>query len=90
MIVVEIDNIVEPSEAPRLLKASQLLKACRQNSFLRLRSYSGQLIGINTRVAEIAIIRGSYHAENETEFVSYKPCSFQEYITYKIPLIGFE
>lgn len=66
------------------LTVGQLLNAAEKHDYLLCRFPSGYQIGINSKVAKIAAKTGACdNLSLETEFVSYKPCSFMEYINHK-------
>lgn len=66
------------------MTAEQLLKACEQHKYLLLRTYTGRIQAINTKVAAYAK-RRFYEPERELEWMSFLPCDFQTYISHKIP-----
>lgn len=69
----------------RYLTVKQLYDACQKNSYLLLRFASGYQMGVNCRVAAIAQRLNPKEWEQETDFVSYKPCGINEYIEHKHP-----
>jgi hypothetical protein len=69
----------------RFLTFNQLYEACKIHSFLLLRFKSGHLMGINTKVADIARKKKRYPHNKKTEFIGFIPCDFQTYISKKNP-----
>lgn len=69
------------------LTVKQLKKACIENNFILARFKSGVLMGVNTKVAMLGYKRKKYDDYQETCFVSFIPCNFQEYITFKHPYL---
>ena len=69
------------------MTASQLLKACKNNSYILVRYTDGSLAAINTKVANLSSTKRKYEATTITQFVAYSPCDFNTYISYKIPFI---
>jgi hypothetical protein len=69
------------------LKVKHLKKACEENKYILVRFRSGKLMGINTKIADIAFNRKDYKLNSKTGFTGFIPCDFQTYITYKTPFI---
>ena len=67
----------------RYLTVKQLYDACQSHNYLLLRFASGYQMGINCKVAAIAQRLKPKGWQNETDFVSYKPCGINEYIEHK-------
>lgn len=66
------------------MTAEMLDKACQKNDYLILRHIEGAKVGINCRGAEIAKRMNGFKGTWLTLYVSFKPCTFQEYISHKI------
>ena len=75
------ENIANVST--RFLTVKQLYKACLNNSYLLVRFPSGRQMGINTKIADLIFKKKNYKYNKKTDFVSYLPCSFNEYISKK-------
>lgn len=69
------------------LTTNQLVKACEENRFLLLRDNVG-VYGFNAAVAKLKRVAERRKADLETNYVSYRPCTFMEYLNYKIPFIN--
>ncbi len=69
------------------LTVKQLYDACQKHKYLLLRFASGYQMGINCKVAAIAKRLKPVNWENETDYISYTPCSINEYIEHKHPFI---
>jgi len=69
------------------LTASQLEEACKKHPYILLRYMNGMQFAINSKVVPISKRTREFIPDKETNYVSYKPCSFQTYISYKIPFI---
>lgn len=66
------------------MTVKELLNATQLHPYLLCRLWTGKLMGINSKVAKIAEKKGKCDKpNNETEFTSYIPCSFMEYLNYK-------
>lgn len=65
----------------------ELQKAVDNNSYIRLRTYTGQIIAINCKARGIMKKRYKFHPNTESVFIGFRPCSFQEYITHKVPYL---
>lgn len=66
------------------MTCEDLYNACKKHDFLLLRTVGGGVIAVNTRCVEVAK-RRTYSSNRTTVFISYRPCNFQTYITYKQP-----
>jgi hypothetical protein len=69
----------------KFLTVAELYNACKAHKFLLLRFPTGYQMGVNCKVADIAIRRKQYKDTDETAFTSFKPCSLIEYIEHKHP-----
>lgn len=69
--------------APVYLTVGQLKNACKNYPYILARFRSGNLMGINTKVANIALKRKEYNDNNFTDYIGFIPCDFQTYISYK-------
>lgn len=66
----------------------QLKNALDNNRYVLLRfSCDNSLIGVNSKSAKIKHAARFCIDNTETQFISYIPCSFMEYISYKVPFI---
>lgn len=76
-------NSSKPLLAPVYLTVGQLKNACKNYPYILARFRSGNLMGINTKVANIALKRKEYNDNNFTDYIGFIPCDFQTYISYK-------
>lgn len=67
------------------MKSDQLIKIGKAHPYILLRHKDGQFIGVNTKIVNLA--RRRFPLTTDTIWVSYIPCSFDEYLTHKTPLI---
>jgi hypothetical protein len=69
---------------------SQIKKALDSFDFIILRERNGFRFGINCRIIKLKTVQNillSKHGNKKTRFISFTPCSFQEYINYKAPFV---
>lgn len=69
-----------------LMTVSQVRKAARQYRFLILRTDTNKVLGVNAK-SIFTKKNNEWHGNAKTDFVSFKPCSFNEYITKKVGFI---
>jgi hypothetical protein len=69
------------------LTVKQLLNICKENRYILARYPDGFQVGINCKIAKIAQKNQNYNPTKETRFVSYLPCSFNEYLNNKAPYV---
>ena len=67
------------------LTIKQISNACEKHKYLLLRFRSGHLMGVNSKVANILKSRNTYNENQETDFMSFRPCDLIEYINHKHP-----
>lgn len=67
------------------MTGNQIVKACKKHKYIILRSSTNRKYGFNAKMVGITIRVKKPNLKLKTMFVSYEPCSFQEYITYKLP-----
>jgi hypothetical protein len=65
------------------LTVKQLYKAFKNRPYVLLRFESGHLMGVNAKVAKLAYKRFKQRKSLFTQIVSYRECSFIEYINHK-------
>ncbi len=65
------------------LTVKELKKACEKHKYLLCRRYDNELVGINAKIAPLALKLNPPPDYHHTKFVSYQPCDFMTYITYK-------
>lgn len=70
-----------------VMKIRELMKACLLHDYILVRLKSNRLIGINCKVYDMACKRIKSNIDENSIAESFKPCSFQEYITYKVAFI---
>jgi hypothetical protein len=62
----------------------QLKKAMKQYDFILLRYRDNSLCGVNCKMLKFLIKKP--HSDNSfTNYISFIPCNFNQYITNKIP-----
>jgi len=64
------------------MKVRDLKAACEKHLFLLL-DFPGGTFAVNTKIAKIALRLKPRKDNEETDVMSYRPCSFQEYISRK-------
>ena len=73
------------------MTVSQVERALKKHRFIMLRDrHTLKQIAVNSKLFETNIgrlRRGRIHGNRLTDWMSYRPCSFQEYISYKTPFI---
>lgn len=70
------------------MTCAELLSATELHPYLLCRLWTGKLMGINSKIAKIAIKNGKMKdLKADTEFTSYIPVSFIEYISFKHPFL---
>ena len=68
------------------LTVNQIKKACSLYPYIAIRfEGSNNLIGINSKVAFISKWKNKPNVE--TQFISYRPITFNEYINIKKPFV---
>jgi hypothetical protein len=73
-------------EKEKRITATQIFEVCQQNKYIVARYIDGQLVGINCAVSRIPKLKekAGRYKDNHTCYVSYRPCSLNEYITNKV------
>jgi len=71
----------------KYLTVKQLNQACKENKYLLLRNSDGVLFGVNGGSAKLALKRTRFQMEDNTTWIGFIPCSFDKYITNKIPFL---
>ena len=71
------------------LRVYQIHNACQLYKYLILRYPNGDCIAINCKVAKTKkpLKRFNKKPNGKTNFVSFCPCSFMEYISLKTPFL---
>jgi hypothetical protein len=69
------------------MKQKSIIAACKIHSYILLRDKDGNLFGLNCKVGILGAKFPGFMPESESWIKSFIPCSFQEYINYKIPFI---
>ncbi len=67
------------------MTVAQVNKACQKHPYILFRFPSGKKFAVNSKIAPIRIKK--YNQNDKTDFVSFQPCDFMTYITYKTPFI---
>ena len=70
-----------------LLTQQQLRNICNKHKYILLRTSEGKILAINTKISELSIKEHGFIPNRLTDFVSYKPCDFQTYISLKNPFV---
>lgn len=68
------------------MRVDQIRSAAKQHPYILLRTYAGRQFAINSCV----VIMGknkTHDASNGTDIISFRPCTFHEYISKKIPFV---
>lgn len=66
------------------ITAGKLYKACIENKFLILRySHDNSTIAVNCKIIMLKKFDKFKNNTTQTQFISYQPCSFMEYISKK-------
>ena len=65
------------------LTARQLCEVMTNNNYILLRDYMGTLIGHNCKIVNFKRFNNVRNADTKTIFTSFRPCSFNEYISNK-------
>lgn len=68
------------------LTVAELDKICKAHRYILARHYKGHVVGMNCRIATIARRVKNLVDTDVTKVISYAPCDFMTYITYKLPL----
>ena len=71
----------------KYLTVKEIKLACQKHKYILVQYKEGCYGAINCGVSPIALKRKSYSDEDETRIVSYSPCDFQTYISYKHPYL---
>ena len=66
------------------LTVKQMKEICLKNKYIIVSQSDGVSYAINTKCAPIALRRKKYEDDKLTAIVSYKSCSFMEYISKKV------
>ena len=61
-----------------------VLNACLKNKYILLRFRDGTQFGVNTKIVNSAMKKNP-KMEKESQFISFVPCSFHQYISNKQP-----
>jgi hypothetical protein len=70
------------------MTVASLRNACKKNEYILTRFPEGKQMGVNTKIVRLIDKQNRHFNENDlTEFVSFKECSFHEYISFKHPFI---
>ncbi len=68
------------------LTVMQLKTACSENDYIAVRHSDGDVIGINCGLARIRLMINKPNLV--TQYVSFKPIGFMEYISIKNPFMS--
>jgi hypothetical protein len=70
------------------LQVKHLITALKSHRYILARYSDGVMVGINSKIlthARFSNLEG--RRENETNYIGYRPCGFQEYISHKTPFL---
>lgn len=70
------------------LTRKQLHRACKSNKYIAVRWFDGVVTAINCKIADHARFDNVNKGNQLTNLISWRPCSFQEYISLKTPFYG--
>ena len=70
----------------KTLTRIQIYNICKENKYVIFREFTGYGYGHNCKLGELLYKKYSDKPNTTTDFVSFKPCDLNEYITYKIPM----
>lgn len=60
------------------------------SKYVAARHYTGEVRGFNVAVAMIGIKKRGFDIDDKcSKFIGWYPCSFQEYISIKLPIENF-
>lgn len=65
----------------------QLFSALKKHDFLLLRDLQGDRYGVNCKVGKMKRNEHYEHSDALTNFISYRPVNFNEYISTKMPFM---
>lgn len=70
------------------LTVAELQNACKNNRYILVRQYNGELVGMNCGLADFIFkVKPHLTDTSKTAAISYIPCDFMTYITYKTPFL---
>lgn len=69
------------------MHAASVLGACAKCNYIALRHYKGHMEAYNCRYAFSIFSRLQVDANAPTKWISYRPISFHEYISLKVPFL---
>jgi hypothetical protein len=64
----------------------EIMDALKENKFIALRHRSGYVMGVNSRVLNLTKAKNALNLESN--YISYYPIGFQEYISVKAAFIN--
>jgi len=70
------------------MTVKEVKEAMWNNRYVMFRTYKGNIVAVNCRI--VAFNRCSINklqGNSKTNIASFRPCSFNEYITYKRPFL---
>lgn len=67
------------------LTVNQIKEVAKNNPYFLLRHQTGGLVGINAKV--VGILKKAYNSQQETVWISFIPCDFNEYLNHKVGFI---
>lgn len=73
----------------KTMSTKDLLNACRNHNYIVVRHICGQVFAFNCRATDLSYKKqGSPPMDIPTNYLSFYPCDFNEYITKKLPFIA--
>jgi hypothetical protein len=74
--IEDFDNI--------FMTVGDIQKACKKHKYILLRLLGGRLVCVNSKVMKMGLNTGRSKSQT-TDYIGLIPCSFNEYINYKVP-----
>ena len=68
------------------LTRKQLYQICQKNKYILVKFTPNIIVGINCKIGLIASKKYCIN-DTETNYSSWQPCNFMEYITHKTPFL---
>ena len=65
------------------LTVKRLCEIMMDNNYILLRNHGGDLIGHNCKIVNFKMFNDVRNADTKTIYTSFRPCSFNEYISHK-------
>ena len=69
------------------MTVSEVCDACKKHKYVLFRFPSGNQMGVNSKIVEIAMKNRDYNSFGLTDYIGFTPCSYMEYISKKHAII---